>query len=60
MNHLLKEDFMLWIPLGIIVGSALLIKFGSLIVTVAILEMALKAVLALLLIMSGLLAWRWN
>ena len=50
---------MFWISLAVIAMSTLLIKLGALSVTAGVLSMALKGSLVLIVLLAGLLLWRW-
>jgi hypothetical protein len=50
---------MFWISSAVIGMSVLLIKFGELSVMTGVLTMALKALSGLVVLLVGLLTWRW-
>ena len=50
---------MFWISLAVIAMSTLLIKLGALSVMTGVLSLALKASLVLIVLLAGLLLWRW-
>jgi len=49
---------MFWISITSLVFATLLIKLGALSVVVAVLEFTLKSIVAVLVVLAGLLAWR--
>ena len=50
---------MFWISSAVIGMSVLFIKFGELLVMTGVLSMALKASLIVVVLLAGLLTWRW-
>jgi hypothetical protein len=50
---------MFWLSLGVIGMSTLLIKFGEMLVMTGVLAMTLKGSLVVIVLLAGLLTWRW-
>ncbi len=50
---------MFWISSAVLGMSVLLIKFGELSIMTVVLAIALKAISGLVVLLAGLLAWRW-
>lgn len=50
---------MFWIFCAVIAAGTLLIKLGAMSVTVTVMSTALKVALALIVLLAGLLLWRW-
>ncbi len=54
-----KDNNMIWVFLIVTVVSSLLIKLGAVSVMAGLLAMALKASVILVLVLAGVLFWRW-
>ena len=50
---------MFWISCAVIAAGTLLIKLGALSVTVTVMSTALKVSLVLIVLLAGILLWRW-
>ena len=50
---------MFWIACTVIAASTLLIKLGAMSLTVSVMSVALKVSLVLIVLLAGLLLWRW-
>jgi len=50
---------MFWISLAVLAAGTLLIKLGALSVTVTVMSATLKVALVLIVLLAGILVWRW-